>query len=501
MKGYSPMSDKQTSRYRIGHRPKLALIVVLLSMFHTIEWVNGQVNHVWDDPMDLMAVESTLDESRFMSRHGEAVPRANKPNEESRAGRRLRLQPGLMLLKRPNMRLRRPLRQGGPIGSVPGPHRKHKVHHDNIMAENSQGPVTHVVPPPQDLPHRQSEAVVDPFKKIPKQERIPKPEKTPNPIMKYNPPRRSNPPPFQGNLDTSPTVAKVETFKEIKKLPSTQIKVAPQTQAPADRRMFDLSGGLNLLNKMAHRLTTGMGPRPSGKRPRPKGKAPPRGNYRQPRPKSKKKKKRPSYDVPMAPVLKASDVYGAPKAPPIQDNSNGYGSPQAPVKAQSTDSYGAPQAAALGNSDSYGVPQGPVSNPESYGAPQASPLRDDYGSDPASVPSYGGISGYDPLTVFGSKGFVPTGTRNNFDESIQDEIGSYSETNPSHAFMEDIETAKREISHAVTPKEELIKPSDTQIQYQQPLLDPEASSSGSGNYRHSSLSIASPSRALAILST
>eukprot|EP00095_Tigriopus_kingsejongensis_P012604 maker-scaffold531_size145796-snap-gene-0.19 protein:Tk12604 transcript:maker-scaffold531_size145796-snap-gene-0.19-mRNA-1 annotation:"membrane protein" len=508
-----------------GRGSKLQILFLLLLCL--IASSIGQVHFIRDDPVDLLAVESTLDESRIHSRLGVAVPL--DAENEGRSGRRLRPLPGLRLRKRPLFHPIRPM--SGPRDALS--RRKYKVHNDNIMAENSPGPVTQRVPAPDNmkLSHNTQSAPEKSFLDLVSSKKSAKPKHDPfkphhpptRPRVSSKRPRRPSfpmpqsklrPPPFKGSLETAPSVVRPENlFNDIKKVSPHPAQVS---QSPSNRRIF--SGGMNILNQMAHRLTSGMRPRPpGGKRPtRPsttnKGKFGPR------KPSRKHKKPSGGRDVPMAPVLTKTDMYGPPKAHIPSGNYNppadSYGSPQAPSQG---DSYGSPQAPTQG-ADSYGAPQSPIQSDNNYGAPQGSVLNSN--SPPASE-GFGQLSGYDPVMVFGSKGFVPTGTRNNFDESIQDEIGSSKNPDPfrstfekssgrptksvfapssdssslpssslytqhdgspvasANAFVTDIETAKREITKAVTPNEELIKPSRTQMQFHPGASDLEAAAENS----------------------
>jgi len=183
-----------------------------------------------------------------------------------------------------------------------------------------------------------------------------------------------------------------------------------------------------------------------------------------------------SYGAPTAPVI--SDSYGAPKAPVVDDS---YGSPKAPVAdsygspQKAPETYGAPPQAPAAYSapqqapETYGAPQQapetygaptqapssyspPQQAPETYGAPQQAPSSygapqqapESYGSPPQAPsssyqtqnltpqdvpfessqkdptpPSALKPSSYDNSGGRGS-GFLPTATRNNFDESITD---------------------------------------------------------------------------------
>ena len=200
-------------------------------------------------------------------------------------------------------------------------------------------------------------------------------------------------------------------------------------------------------------------PKPPGKKrpPPPKQvRPPPIRNGKPKRPKNSHPAPKPSssYGAPKAPII--SDSYGAPKAPVVADS---YGAPQAPIVA---DSYGAPQAPVV--EDSYGSPKAPAESynsppappaaysgsQDSYSSPQSvpetnyQPAQDSYGSPPQQT--YNSVPNLTPdfIPNFESSqkdptppsvlkpsspsdghgglisGFLPTATRNNFDESISE---------------------------------------------------------------------------------
>ncbi len=149
-----------------------------------------------------------------------------------------------------------------------------------------------------------------------------------------------------------------------------------------------VGGSMRFLSHMANSLVK-MNPR----RPRP-----PRPPQRRPAiiPYNGGGAKRPPRRTPPRPAQPVKNK----QKPKVPASLSSYGAPQAPVD----DGYSAPQAPV---EDDYSAPQASVVVQDSYGAPKAPPAKSSGPSKSPTAPSIG---------------FVPTGSRNNFGETITDVV-------------------------------------------------------------------------------